>query len=57
MPHTTDENIDNVGKKALWNILREYGFVSLMGLESCNGWFGPVLGTGIQVDHSINEFY
>lgn len=48
---------DNAKETGLWNELRELGFVSLMGLESCNKDFAPSLGRGAKIDHTVNEFY
>ncbi|CAG9328106.1 unnamed protein product [Blepharisma stoltei] len=41
----------------LWNLLRVYGFISLMAMDSCNEQFAPVLGRDVPVDYTINEFY
>jgi hypothetical protein len=34
MTKTTDKLVDQIGDLAIWNILREYGFVSLFGFEN-----------------------
>ena len=41
----------------IWNLLRPFGFISAVLLDSCNAEFAPILGTDITVDYSINEFY
>jgi hypothetical protein len=41
----------------IWNLLRPYGFVSLVGFESCNEGFAPAMGKDVSVDHAVNELY
>mmetsp|Transcript_8395 Transcript_8395/g.16713 ORF Transcript_8395/g.16713 Transcript_8395/m.16713 type:complete len:667 (-) Transcript_8395:374-2374(-) len=41
----------------IWNKLRPYGFVSLLGFDDCNKNFAPVLGLDVTVDHAVNELY
>lgn len=41
----------------IWNLLRPYGYISLLGFENCNEGFAPALGENITVDHAVNEFY
>ncbi|CAG9331296.1 unnamed protein product [Blepharisma stoltei] len=48
---------DLVGENAIWNILSQFGYVSLLGIESCNNEFALSLGRQPNVTHSINEFY
>jgi hypothetical protein len=41
----------------IWNLLRPYGYVSLLGFENCNEGFAPAMGMNISVDHAVNELY
>lgn len=51
------QDIDKLGKSALWSILREKGFVSLLGLENCDSYFPGSLGRVPEVDYSVGPFY
>lgn len=52
-----NQNIDRLGDSALWNILREKGYISFLGLENCDNYFPGALGRNPQVDYSVNPFY
>jgi hypothetical protein len=52
-----DQAVDNLGETALWNQLRELGFVSLLGLENCDSYFPKSLGRKPNVDYSAGPFY
>ena len=51
------EDKDVLAEDAIWNILRSMGFVTIMGLESCELQFTQALGEHPQVDHLIRSFY
>ena len=51
------QDIDKLGKSALWSILREKGYVSLLGLENCDSYFPRSLGRVPDVDYSVGPFY
>ena len=48
---------DVLGKKALWNLLRDKGYVSLIGFEDCDGSFVDYIGRYPDVEYSVNPFY
>ena len=48
---------DFLGEKALWNILREKGYISMLGLESCSGNFIHALGRNPNVDYVVGPFF
>ena len=50
------QNHDFLGEKALWNILREKGYVSLLALESCDHNFINALGRNPDVDYVLGPF-
>lgn len=52
-----DQNVDYLGKLAMWNLLREKGYVSLLGLENCDNYFPGALGRKPNVDYSVGPFY
>ena len=52
-----NQNIDKLGKHAIWNILREKGYISLMGLDECDYSFPESLGRNPNVDYMVREFY
>lgn len=54
---TGDQNIDKVGNSSLWSILREKGYVSLLGLENCDSYFPNSMGRIPNVDYSVGPFY
>lgn len=54
---TGNQNIDRLGDAALWNILRDKGYVTLLGLENCDNYFPGALGRKPQVDYAVNPFY
>ena len=52
-----DQYIDKLGKDALWNILREEGYISLLGFDDCDHYFSQSLGKNPNVDYSVRQFY
>ena len=52
-----NQNIDYLGKFAMWNMLRDKGYVSLLGLENCDNYFPGALGRKPNVDYSVGPFY
>jgi hypothetical protein len=52
-----DQNIDFLGDKAMWNLMRKKGFISLLGLENCDNYFPGSLGRMPTVDYSVGPFY
>ena len=55
-PHEMDLEKDMYGDQAIWNIYREYGFVSYMSLEHCNPMFPGSMGTLPKIDHLSRNF-
>lgn len=54
---TGDQNIDKLGNSSLWSILRQKGYVSLLGLENCDSYFPNSMGRIPDVDYSVGPFY
>ena len=54
---TGDQNVDYLGDRALWNILREKGYISLLGLENCDNYFPGAIGRVPNVDYAVGPFY
>ena len=52
-----NQDIDKLGKDAIWNILREEGYISLMGFDDCDFSFPESLGRNPNVDYSVRQFY
>ena len=52
-----DQNIDYLGEHALWSLLRDQGYISLLGLENCDNYFPGSLGRIPNVDYSVGPFY
>mmetsp|Transcript_1069 Transcript_1069/g.1689 ORF Transcript_1069/g.1689 Transcript_1069/m.1689 type:complete len:674 (-) Transcript_1069:19-2040(-) len=52
-----DQLIDFHGEDAIWNKLRELGFISVYGTDSCDFRAAFSLGRAIKVDHVVNAFY
>ncbi|CAG9327038.1 unnamed protein product [Blepharisma stoltei] len=52
-----NQNIDYLGDTALWNILREKGYISLFGLENCDNYFPRSLGRMPNFDYTVNPFF
>ena len=52
-----DQDVDRLGKHAIWNMIREKGFISLFGMEDCDYYFSVSLGKSITVDYSVRQFY
>ena len=51
------QSIDKLGKDALWNMLREKGYISLMGIDGCGDAYPSSIGKNPNVDYSIRQFY
>ena len=58
-PKTTpgDQDRDFLGEKAIWHKLREKGFVSVIGFESCDDNFIKTIGRMPDVDYCVGPFY
>ena len=52
-----NQYIDKLGKNALWNILRNKGFISLLGFDDCDYDFADSLGRNPNVDYNVRQFY
>ena len=52
-----NQDVDRLGKHAIWNIIREKGYISLFGMEDCDHYFSVSLGKSIKVDYSVRQFY
>ena len=48
---------DILGDSALWNILREYGYISYLGFEDCDNFFPTTIGRSPNADHITRNFY
>lgn len=55
--YSGNQNTDFLGEKAIWNKLREKGFVSLLGFEDCDSNFVKGLGRKPNVDYAVGPFY
>ena len=51
-----DQNKDFLGAKAMWNMFREKGYISLLAFESCDANFINALGRNPNVDYSVEPF-
>ena len=52
-----DQSRDFLGEKAIWHKLREKGYVSVIGFESCDDNFIKTIGRKPNVDYSVGPFY
>lgn len=52
-----NKNGDLLGKKALWNILRDKGYINYLGWEDCDGSFVNYFGRYPDVEYSVGPFY
>ena len=52
-----NQNIDKLGKDAIWNMLREKGYISLLGFDDCDASFPEAIGKNPKVDYSVRQFY
>jgi len=52
-----NQNVDFHGEDAIWNKLRELGFLSMYGTDDCPDTLIYSLGRSPRVDHIINMFY
>lgn len=52
-----NKNADLLGKKALWNILRDKGYINYLGWEDCDGSFVNYFGRYPDVEYSVGPFY
>jgi hypothetical protein len=52
-----NKNQDMLGKKALWNMLRDKGYINLVAFEDCDGSFVDYIGRYPDVEYSVNPFY
>lgn len=49
--------MDHFGEKAIWNMLRKKGFVTLLGFDACNSNVPKVIGRRPNADYVVNTFY
>ena len=52
-----NKNIDYLGESALWNILRDKGYISLLGLDDCDFNFPRSIGQNPRADYKVRQFY
>lgn len=52
-----NQKIDYLGDKALWNILRKKGYLSLIAHDDCSSYFSSSLGENLSIDYSLRQFY
>jgi hypothetical protein len=55
--HEGDQEVDFLGDAAIWNLLREKGYISLLGLENCDSYFPKSIGRRPNVDYGHNWLY
>jgi hypothetical protein len=48
---------DVLGDTAMWNILREYGYMTYLGFEDCDNFFPTTIGKYPNADHLTRNFY
>ena len=48
---------DRLGPTSLWHILKDLGYVTLIGQENCDYRFPGSLGRVLEVDHLVRNFY
>ena len=48
---------DAYGDKALWNILRKKGYISLLAVDDCDYSFPVSMGQFPKVDYKVRQFY
>lgn len=53
----SNKNKDLLGKKALWNILRDKGYINLVAFEDCDGSFVNYFGRYPNIEYSVGPFY
>ena len=54
---TGNQEVDHLGNKAIWSMLREKGYISFLGLENCDNYFPGSLGRMPKVDYAVGPFY
>lgn len=52
-----DQFIDYLGEDAIWNMIKDKGYISMLGLEDCDHYFSVSLGRNPKVDYSVRQFY
>ena len=52
-----DQEVDHLGSSALWNILGDLGFITVLGFEDCDYRFPISMGRRPNVDHLVRSFY
>lgn len=57
MTNSEDKMQDIIGKPAMWNILKELGYITYLGLEECDLYFQKQIGNLPEVDHITSSFY
>lgn len=51
------EYVDKFGDEAIWTMMREQGFKSLLGFEACAVKMHKMIGMRPAADHVVNPFY
>ena len=49
--------VDKLGIDAIWNLLRERGYISLMGIDGCGFAYPDSIGRNPNIDYSMRQFY
>ncbi|OMJ88226.1 hypothetical protein SteCoe_9887 [Stentor coeruleus] len=52
-----NQKIDYYGDKALWNILKKKGYLSLIASDGCSDNFSSSLGENLSIDYSLRQFF
>ena len=55
--YPSDPPQDSLGEEGIWHSLRNKGFVSMIGFDSCSHNIYKVLGKKPNADHVVNSFY
>ena len=48
---------DKLGENAIWNMLRDKGYISSLGFDDCDTFYPKSLGKNPNVDYSAKQFY
>ena len=51
------KNPDAYGDKALWNMLRKKGYISMLGFDDCDISFPESMGEVPKADYKVRQFY
>ena len=52
-----NKKIDYLNDTALWNILRDKGYISLLGFDDCDKTFSHSIGQNPNTDYTVRQFY